>query len=81
MKEVVKKEIIKLIDAGIIYPISASTWVSPMQVVPKKGRICDVTCWKITGSNFPSNKYFSGLEYNFPDPIKLFRVVFYLVGP
>ncbi|XP_050233798.1 uncharacterized protein LOC126682206 [Mercurialis annua] len=37
MKEVVKSEIIKLLDAGIIYPISDSKWVSPVQVVPKKG--------------------------------------------
>ena len=37
MKEVVKKEVIKLLDAGIIYPISDSMWTSPVQVVPKKG--------------------------------------------
>ena len=39
MKEVVKKEIIKWLDAGIIYPISDSSWVSPVQCVPKKRRI------------------------------------------
>ncbi|KAL5541528.1 hypothetical protein UlMin_009238 [Ulmus minor] len=37
MKEVVKKEVIKWLDAGIIYPISDSSWVSPVQCVPKKG--------------------------------------------
>ncbi|KAL5573921.1 hypothetical protein UlMin_023518 [Ulmus minor] len=37
MKEVLKKEIIKWLDAGIIYPISDSVWVSPVQCVPKKG--------------------------------------------
>ena len=37
MKEVVKKEVIKLLDVGIIYPISDSSWVRPVQVVPKKG--------------------------------------------
>lgn len=37
MKEVVKKEILKWLDAGIIYPISDSPWVSPVQFVPKKG--------------------------------------------
>ena len=37
MKEVVKKEVMKLLDAGMIYPISNSAWVSPVQVVPKKG--------------------------------------------
>ena len=36
MKDVVKKEIIKWLDAGIIYPISDSSWVSPVQCVPKK---------------------------------------------
>ncbi len=39
MKEVVKKEVVKLLDAGIIYPISDSNWVSPTQVVPKKSGI------------------------------------------
>src|SRR4051812_41789003 len=37
MQKVVKKEIIKLLDAGIIYPISDSAWVSPIHCVPKKG--------------------------------------------
>ncbi|GKE42478.1 putative nucleotidyltransferase, ribonuclease H, partial [Tanacetum coccineum] len=37
IKEVVKKEVIKLLDAGLIYPISDSPWVSPIQVVSKKG--------------------------------------------
>ncbi|XP_076933605.1 uncharacterized protein LOC143599576 [Bidens hawaiensis] len=37
MQEVVKKEVLKLMDAGVIYPISDSPWVSPTQVVPKKG--------------------------------------------
>ncbi|CAN6441210.1 unnamed protein product [Victoria cruziana] len=36
LKEVVKKEIIKWLDAGIIFPISDSEWVSPIQMVPKK---------------------------------------------
>ena len=39
MKEVVKKEIIKLLDVGIIYSISDSEWVSPLQCVPKKSGI------------------------------------------
>ncbi|XP_070031700.1 uncharacterized protein [Nicotiana tomentosiformis] len=33
--EVVLKEIIKLLDAGVIFPISDSQWISPVQVVPK----------------------------------------------
>ena len=39
MKEVVKKEVIKWLDAGIIYPISDSSWVSPVQCMPKKGGV------------------------------------------
>ena len=37
MKEVVRKEVLKWLDTGVIYPISDSAWVSPAQVVPKKG--------------------------------------------
>jgi hypothetical protein len=37
MREVVKKEVLKLLHAEIIYPIPYSEWVSPVQVVPKKG--------------------------------------------
>nr|GFB43515.1 reverse transcriptase domain-containing protein [Tanacetum cinerariifolium] len=35
--EVIKKEVIKLLDAGLIYPISNSPWVSLVHCVPKKG--------------------------------------------
>ncbi|RDX86797.1 hypothetical protein CR513_31828, partial [Mucuna pruriens] len=34
--DVVKKEVTKLLAAGIIYPISDSQWVSPVQVLLKK---------------------------------------------
>ena len=37
--DVVKKEVTRLLQAGIIYPISDSEWVSPVQVVPKKSGI------------------------------------------
>ena len=43
MMEVVKKEIIKLLDCGVIYPISDSRWVSPIQCVPKKSGVTVVT--------------------------------------
>ncbi|GJU67426.1 reverse transcriptase domain-containing protein [Tanacetum coccineum] len=43
MKEIVKKEIIKLLDAGIIYAIEDSPWVSPVHCVPKKGGMTVVT--------------------------------------
>nr|GEZ51082.1 reverse transcriptase domain-containing protein [Tanacetum cinerariifolium] len=36
---VIKKEVIKLLDAGLIYPISDSPWMSPVHCVPKKGRM------------------------------------------
>ncbi|CAN6583601.1 unnamed protein product [Malus baccata var. baccata] len=39
MMEVVKKEIIKLLDCGVIYPISDRRWVSPVQCVPKKSGV------------------------------------------
>ena len=36
MIKVVKKEVIKMLDYGIIFPISDSEWVSPIYCVPKK---------------------------------------------
>ena len=39
MQEVVKKEIIKWLDAGVIYPIADSSWVCPFQCMPKNGGI------------------------------------------
>ena len=39
MQEVVREEVLKLIQACIMYPIFDSAWVSPTQVVPKKSRI------------------------------------------
>ena len=33
MKEVVRKEILKLLEAGIIYPVADSEWVSPVHWV------------------------------------------------
>ncbi|GJU84423.1 reverse transcriptase domain-containing protein [Tanacetum coccineum] len=35
--EVIKKEVIKLLDAGLIYPIFDSPWVGPVHCMPKKG--------------------------------------------
>ena len=40
--EVVRIEVLKLLQVGIIYPISDSTWVSPTQVVPKKSGVTTV---------------------------------------
>ena len=37
MKEVVRREVLKWLNAGFIYAIPDSPWVSPVHVVPKKG--------------------------------------------
>ncbi|GKB22628.1 reverse transcriptase domain-containing protein [Tanacetum coccineum] len=37
VQDVVKNEIVKLLDSGLIYPISDSPWVIPIHVFPKKG--------------------------------------------
>jgi hypothetical protein len=39
VKKVVRNEVLKLLDAGIIYLIANSRWVSPVHYVPKKGGI------------------------------------------
>jgi len=43
LKDIVKEELKKLLDAGFMYPIFDSEWVSPLVLVPKKNgkwRIC-----------------------------------------
>jgi hypothetical protein len=57
MREVVKKEVLKLLKARVIYPISNSEWASLVQVVPKNGGmtvICNeknelIPQWMVTG--------------------------------
>ena len=44
MQDVVRKEVIKLLDARIIYAISDSEWVSPTQVIAKKGGMTVMPC-------------------------------------
>jgi len=39
LQEVVRNEVLKWLDHGIIYPISNSEWVIPVQAVSKKIRI------------------------------------------
>jgi len=69
MKEVVRKEVLKWLDAGVIYPISDSLLVSQVQVVLKKGRmtmvrdvnnklifIQTVTGWRICMDYWKLNK-------------------------
>lgn len=43
MKEAIRKEVLKCLDNGIIYPISDSKCVSSIQVVPKKSDVTIVT--------------------------------------
>nr|GFB29844.1 reverse transcriptase domain-containing protein [Tanacetum cinerariifolium] len=58
--DVIKQEVIKLLEAGLLYPISDSPWVSPVHCVPKKGGFtvvknedneliptCLVTGWRV----------------------------------
>ena len=52
IQEVVRAEVLKLLQAGIIYPISESTWVSPTQVVPKKSGI--TTVYNEKGEEIPT---------------------------
>ena len=47
MKEVVRNEILKLLEAGIIYLVADSEWVSPVHCVPKKGGITVVLMIKM----------------------------------
>ena len=46
MQELVQAEVLKLLQADIIYPMSDSPWVSPTQVVPKKAGITVVKNYK-----------------------------------
>ena len=79
MKEVVHKEVLKWLDAKVIYPISDSAWVSPVQVVPKKEGTTmiktennilfpsrTVTGWRICIDYWKLNK--ATLKDNFPLP-------------
>ena len=52
MKEVVRTEVLKLLQAGIIYPIYDSTWVSLTQVVPKKSGV--TTVYTENGEEMPT---------------------------
>ena len=61
LMEVVKKEVTKLLQAGIIYPISDSTWVSPVHVVPKKSGITVVKNEKERVDSYPYSEYLEGL--------------------
>ena len=79
MKEVVRKEVLKWLDARVIYPISDSLWVSPVKIVPKNGGTTviqiennallpsrTVTGWRICIDYRKLNK--KTRKYHFPFP-------------
>ncbi|GJZ46798.1 hypothetical protein Tco_0600630 [Tanacetum coccineum] len=43
VQDVVKAKIVKQLDAGLIYAISDSPWISPIHVMPKKGGMAVIT--------------------------------------
>ena len=53
IQEVVRAEVLKFLQAGIIYPISDRTWVSPTQVMPKKSGVTTVHNEKGRGNAHP----------------------------
>ena len=59
MKEVVKNEILKLLDADITYPIANDKRVSLMQVVPKKSKVIVV---KNANNELVPNKLVTGWQ-------------------
>ncbi|GJW33838.1 retrovirus-related pol polyprotein from transposon TNT 1-94 [Tanacetum coccineum] len=66
MQEVVKKDIVKLLDTNIIYPITDSPWVSPIHCVPKKG---DITVFTNENDEFVPTRTIFRLARYFQIPI------------
>ncbi|GJX20004.1 reverse transcriptase domain-containing protein [Tanacetum coccineum] len=66
--DVIKKEVEKLLDAGLIYPISDSPWVSPVHCVPKKG---GMTVVKNEENELVPTRLVSGWEFACIDYRKL----------
>jgi len=61
LKDMVNEEFQKLLDAGFIYPISDSEWVSPLVLAPKKNGK-----WRICVDYMELNK--ATKKYHFPLP-------------
>jgi hypothetical protein len=79
MKEVMMKEVVKLLDASIIYPISDSRWISPTQVVPKKSDLtvvenaagelipqCTTTRWNVCIDYWKLNSHTKKDHFSLP---------------
>ncbi|GJW19305.1 reverse transcriptase domain-containing protein [Tanacetum coccineum] len=70
VQDVVKAEIVKLLDSGLIYAISDSPWVSPIHVVPKKGEGITVNNLStITSSSQPEQSPDGGFSGYFQIPL------------
>jgi hypothetical protein len=83
MREVVRNEVLKIAKAGVIYPVSDSEWVSPVQVVMKKGGmtvICNekneqipqrtVTGWRMCINYRSSTKLLEKIISHYPSLMK-----------
>ena len=42
LKDVVRREVIRLLESGVIYPISDSKWVNPVHSILKHGGITTI---------------------------------------
>nr|GEV69373.1 reverse transcriptase domain-containing protein [Tanacetum cinerariifolium] len=77
--DVIKQEVIKLLEAGLIYPISDSLWVSPVHCVPKKGGFTvvenednELILTRLMLERLAGNQYYcflNGFSGNFQIPI------------
>nr|GEZ94196.1 reverse transcriptase domain-containing protein [Tanacetum cinerariifolium] len=83
--DVIKQEVIKLLESGLIYPISDSPWVSPVHCVSKKGG--QSTSWFADFANYHAgnfivkgmssqqkNKFFKDVKHYFWDDPHLFKI-------
>jgi hypothetical protein len=86
MREVVKKEVLKLLKAGVIYPVFDSEWVNPVQVVPEKGGMTiilneknelipqrTITGWRMCIDYQKLNKVLRKTIFRYPSLMKCLR--------
>ncbi|GAV57601.1 hypothetical protein CFOL_v3_01138, partial [Cephalotus follicularis] len=75
--DVVKKEVTKLLQAGIIYPISDSQWVSPVHVVPKKSGVT-VIAFSILlfKDGYPWNPNLGLIVFDYSSFLSIFLILF-----
>nr|GEU68317.1 reverse transcriptase domain-containing protein [Tanacetum cinerariifolium] len=68
--DVIKIEVEKLLDPGLIYPISDSPWVSPVHCVPKKGGAKNYAAGHLSRLENPYENVFDPKEINETFPIE-----------